>query len=359
MRDKRQFGNRDGQGRGGRGGRSGGGSGYSQQGSRFGSSRGGYRGDSRGANFSEKTLPAQSTKYKAGMIVSLPVSRVEEYGYFLTDGEVDILLHQNEATDQLESGDTVKVFLYHDHENRLAATMQMPLVREGEYQWLDVVDVSTRVGVFLHNGIQKDLLVFKDDLPKEWEEWPQVGDQLLVTLKRDKRGRLLGLPASEDIIWDLSRNASSEMKNKWVEGIVYRVFMEGVFVFTDDKHILFIHQDEMTETLRMGQRVRARISFVRDDGRLNGSMLERKEVRYGIDAEVLLSVLKERGAMPYTDKSTPEEIKDRFQMSKASFKRAMGKLIKEGLVEQSDGWTHLNKEAYMSYQKELEENLEA
>ncbi|AUM63656.1 DNA-binding protein [Brevibacillus laterosporus] len=358
MRDKRQFGNRDGQGRGGRGVRSGGGSGR-QQGGRFSSPRAGYRGDSRNASFSEKTMPAQSTKYMAGTIVSLPVSRVEEYGYFLTDGDVEILLHQNEATDQLEVGDTVKVFLYHDHENRLAATMQMPLVREGEYQWLDVVDVSTRVGVFLHNGIQKDLLVFKDDLPMQWEEWPQVGDKLLVTLKRDKHGRLLGEPASENVIWDLSRNATSEMKNKWVEGIIYRVFMEGVFVFTDDKHILFIHEDEMTESLRMGQRVRARVSYVREDGRLNGSMQERKEVRYGIDAQILLGVLKERGAMPYTDKSTPEEIKDRFNMSKASFKRAMGKLMKEGLVEQVDGWTHLKKEVYMNHQRELEENMES
>ncbi|WP_232697727.1 CvfB family protein [Brevibacillus daliensis] len=335
--------------------KNGAGKGYGQGGNRY-SSRGGYNGRTpfgrNQAHKETKPMPAQSSWLKAGMIATLPVARAEEFGYFLSDGEQEFLLHKNEAVGEVHAGDEVKVFMYHDHENRLAATMEMPIVREGEFGWLEVVDISPRVGVFLHNGINKDLLLFQDDLPKEHSEWPQKGDKLLVTLKHDKVGRLVAQPATEEDIWDMSRNAYDEMKNQWVEGTVYKLFPEGAFVFTDEKQMLFIHRDEITTGLRMGQRVRARISFVREDGRLNGSMRERKEVQYGVDAQVLLGYLKERGAMPFTDKSDPEEIKEQFQMSKAAFKRALGKLLKEGLVEQEEGWTHLKKDAYQRYQGE-------
>ncbi|MCK9906535.1 hypothetical protein MXD63_41915, partial [Frankia sp. Cpl3] len=105
-------------------------------------------------------------------------------------------------------------------------------------------------------------------------------------------------------------------------------------MFTEQDHVLFIHCDEMNEPLRMGQTVRCRVSFVRDDGRLNGSMRARKEVQYGEDADKLLRYLVERGgAMPYTDETPPDIIKSKFQMSKAAFKRALGKLLKERMIE--------------------------
>jgi predicted RNA-binding protein (virulence factor B family) len=285
------------------------------------------------------------------MIVTLPVSQKADFGFFLKDDDAEILLHQNEVTGApLHVGDEVEVFLYHDHENRLAATMEMPLVRLGEYGWLEVVDVSPKLGVFLHNGIQKDLLLFVDDLPKLREEWPRIGDRLLVTLKRDKQGRLLAKPVTEEEIQAFAVPAGNEMQNKWVEGTVYKVIQAGAFLFTEDEHILFIHRDEMTERLRLGQTVRCRVSFVREDGRLNGSMRERKEVQYGADAERLLRYLLERGgAMPYTDDTPADIIREKFSMSKSSFKRALGKLLKEQKIQQEEGWTHLKREELERY----------
>ncbi len=278
------------------------------------------------------------------MIVTLPVARVTEYGYFLRDGETDILLHQNEATRSLHEGEAAEVFLYHDHEGRLAATMEEPIVRVGEYGWLEVVDVSHRLGVFLHNGIKRDLLLFIDDLPKLYEEWPQVGDMLLVTLKRDKLGRLLAQPVTEEAILAFTQPASREMLNKWIDATVYKVIGAGALLLSEGDHILFIHRDEMTERLRMGQTVHARVSYVREDGRLNGSMRARKEEQYETDAAKLLDLLQERGgAMPYTDDTAPEVIKEYFGMSKSAFKRALGKLLKENQVECSEGWTRLKK----------------
>jgi predicted RNA-binding protein (virulence factor B family) len=296
--------------------------------------------------------PRQSL-FRAGMIVSLIVSRKTEYGYFLEDAGTGILLHRNEATKELQVGDEATVFLYLDSADRLTATMRMPIVREGEYGWLEVVSVSPKLGVFLHNGISKDLLVFVDDLPKWKHEWPQVGDHLLVTMKRDRNGRLLAKPANEEVILEISVPAGKEMLNKWVEGTVYKVLGNGALLFTDEEHILFIHRDEMTEHLRLGQTVRCRVSFVRDDGRLNGSMRARKEQQYGEDADKLLRYLAGRGgSMPYTDDTPPDIIKQKFGISKSAFKRAMGKLLKERLVEQQEGWTHMNKELIAHYTQE-------
>ncbi|WP_429843087.1 CvfB family protein [Brevibacillus sp. FIR094] len=284
----------------------------------------------------------QNGNLAAGMTLTMTVARKTEIGYFLSDGKDEVFLHANEAHERLHIDDEVEVFLYHDHENRLAATMDMPHVGMGEYGWLEVVDISPRMGVFLDNGINKDLLLFIDDLPKHTDEWPRPKDQMLVALKQDKLGRLLAKPVTENEIVKIAAMADQSMKNKAVEGTVYKVIQAGAFLLTEDEHILFIHRDEMVGRLRLGQTVRCRISFVREDGRLNGSMKERKEVQYGEDADKLLRYMINRdGAMPYTDSTEAEVIREKFQMSKSSFKRALGKLMKERRVEQVDGWTKM------------------
>jgi len=109
-----------------------------------------------------------------------------------------------------------------------------------------------------------------------------------------------------------------------------------------ENHRIFIHNTEQLSEPRLGQEVDVRIIDVHEDGTLNGSMLPRKEERLGDDADIVLGYINEVGGrMPFTDKSSPDEIKEMFSMSKASFKRALGKLMKEGRIEQSDGWTTL------------------
>ncbi|MED4583358.1 S1-like domain-containing RNA-binding protein [Brevibacillus choshinensis] len=287
------------------------------------------------------TPPSQ---LQAGMTLEMTVARKTDIGYFLRSDKDEVFLHKNEAHGPLDMDDEVEVFLYHDHENRLAATMDLPYVGMGEYGWLEVVDLSSRMGVFLDNGINKHLLVFVDDLPKLRDEWPRPGDRMLVALKQDKLGRLLAKPVTEQEVMQISVLADESMKNKNVEATVYKVIAAGAFLLTEDDYIMFIHRDEMTERMRLGQTVRCRVSFVREDGRLNGSMRERKELQYGEDAEKLLRYMNNRdGAMPYTDKTEADIIQEKFQMSKSSFKRALGKLMKERRVEQVDGWTKVIK----------------
>lgn len=138
-----------------------------------------------------------------------------------------------------------------------------------------------------------------------------------------------------------SKPAHDAKRGETVMGRVYNVTDEGVFIITPQDYIGFIHNSELTQTLNIGQQVEARISFVRPDGRLNLSMRPLKEVGRVTDAEKILEYLKKRDGymMPYTDVTSPEVIKEKFGLSKSAFKRAIGKLMKEGTVEQKDGWT--------------------
>ena len=108
---------------------------------------------------------------------------------------------------------------------------------------------------------------------------------------------------------------------------------------------MFIDNSEMTDVRpRVGATVTARVTYVRPDGRINASLREQKEKALSTDGEAILELLKERhGKMPYTDKTSPEVIRDKFHISKAAFKRAVGHLMKAGLVEEQDGWTILKQ----------------
>lgn len=125
---------------------------------------------------------------KPGITADLAVVREAPFGYFLSDGHTDILLHQNEATKPLELEEKVCVFLYHDHQNRLSATMHEPIIKNDEMGWLKVVSVRQGHGVFVDNGISRDLFVSMDELPFDRREWPAAGDRLFCSLTWDKKG---------------------------------------------------------------------------------------------------------------------------------------------------------------------------
>lgn len=140
-------------------------------------------------------------------------------------------------------------------------------------------------------------------------------------------------------IFKSARPAENVKRGDTVKGQVYNVTDEGAFVLTEEKNIGLIHKDEQTQPLKIGMEIEGRITFVRPDGRINLSLRPQKEFARVIDAEKILEYIKKRnGSMPYNDSSPPEVIKDRFGISKGAFKRALGKLLKEGLVEEREGW---------------------
>ncbi|MFC7370681.1 S1 RNA-binding domain-containing protein [Fictibacillus iocasae] len=281
-------------------------------------------------------------KLTPGTALTLKIARKADFGYFLTDGTEEVMLHKSEASKVHDENEAVEVFLYQDHEGRLAATETKPKVRLDTLAWLDVAGQNKKYGVFLNMGIKKDVLLSKDDLPHDWELWPAVGDKIYSGLKLDKKGRLFADLATEEEMVEQAEAAGPEQHNQVLEGYVYKQNESGVLLFTDNQFIGFIHRDEMTRKLRLGEKVSARVSFVREDGRINMSMKPRKEEAYSEDAEAILHYLrKNKGQMALTDKSAPSEIEETFQISKAAFKRAMGKLLKENKIVQEDGKTFL------------------
>lgn len=279
---------------------------------------------------------------QAGQLSTLKVVRKAAFGYFLTDGDTEILLHNNEADAPLKEDESVEVFLYMDHQERIAATMHRPTIVWGEFGWLKVTDVNKKMGVFLDLGIHKELLLSKDDMPHGWADWPQVGDKVFVGLQHDKKGRLLAKLGIDMELKDQEKQADKSIINSEVSGQVYRVIPAGAFLFTEEGYIGFIHRDDMKQPVRLGEFITVRVKSIRDDGRINVTHQQSKKVAYNEDSDMILDVLKQRGgAMPISDKTEPDMIRSKFHISKAAFKRAMGKLMKEDLVYQEEGWTYL------------------
>lgn len=285
----------------------------------------------------------------AGTVVTLPVAReVSPYGYFVSTGSEDVLLHYSELTRDIKVGEQVEVFLFFDTDDRPAATMKKPYLTLGEMAKLVVADVHPRLGCFLEMGLGRQLLLPIRELPELKELHPQVGDEVYVIMEHDKQGRLRAKLAGERELAPLTFHAPTTWMNEWVEATVYKPLQMGTFVIVDGGVLGFgaigmIHSSERSRLLRLGERVSVRVTMVREDGRVNLGMSQRKEIGRTEDADRILAFIKERpnGAMPYSDQTPPDIIKSRFGISKSAFKRALGKLMKDGLVIQKENWTHL------------------
>ncbi|MBB3108942.1 hypothetical protein FHS18_000994 [Paenibacillus phyllosphaerae] len=297
----------------------------------------------------------------AGEVVRLRVAReVSPFGFFLTDGTSEVLLHYTELTGHKPMiGSEMEVFLFFDTEDRMAATMKRPLIRLGEIKRLVVADTHPRIGAFLEMGLGRQLLLPLSEQPELRTLRPQVGDEVFVKLTHDKIGRLVAYSATEEDLMGLVFRAPESWKNNWVEGWVTKTLKIGSFVLIDggvlgEGAFGFIPAEERPEPLRMGERVKARVTFVREDGRVNLSMHQRKEVGRVEDADKILSFLQSRpaGSMPYSDETPADVIKQKFGISKSAFKRAIGKLMREGIVTQEGNWTKLAPKDEVSADKQ-------
>lgn len=263
----------------------------------------------------------------AGKTVTLKVIENTEYGSFLALSEdKKVLLPFAEMTDKPKEGDEVEVTLYKDKGDRLTATMRKPVLAEGETGILTVAAV-TKIGVFVDNGMPKQVL-----LPfRELLHTPEVGDEVLVYLYSDKSGREAG---TMRVYRHLLRSSGYEEGDR-VTGFVYEIKDDlGVFVAVDNKYYGLIPRAEYFGNLAYGDRVEARVSKVRSDGKLDLLMREKLHMTADRDADLILMELKRRGGeLPYADRADAETVKEVFSMSKNQFKRALGYLYKKRLIE--------------------------
>lgn len=269
-----------------------------------------------------------------GKIQILEVIRQTPNGVYLNTrlekSAEDILLPKNQVPQDVKIGDDIEVFVYRDSEDRLIATVKKPKITlSGELAVLKVAETNN-IGAFLDWGLEKDLL-----LPfKEQEAQVKKGDECLVALYVDNSNRLCATMK----IYNLLSTESPYKNNEKVRGIVYSINMQyGYFVAVDNKYHGLILDKEAYGTFAVGDTVEARIKKVRTDGKLELSVREAAYKEIETDSQKILNLLKSRnGKLQLNDNSSPEKINEELNMSKKAFKRAVGRLLKEGAIKTTD-----------------------
>lgn len=276
---------------------------------------------------------------KIGEFNTLKVKRKTEFGYFL-DGQTqnttdDILLHNRFAGNKkIEIGEEVTVFIYKDSEGRPTATLNLPYAKVGEIALLKVVE-NTEIGSFIDLGLPKDILVpFKE---KKFDLI--VGQKYLFYIYLDKSGRLA---ATTNIDLYLTTDHEYNIGDN-INGIVYGFQTNNsAMVCIDNKYAGVILHNEYFEELNIGDELNLNVIKIYEDGKLGLSPRQgRKEELDTLEAKIMNFLEGSDGHMRFNDKSSPDEISTVFNSSKKNFKRALGVLMKKGLITQDENGTHL------------------
>ncbi|MGT2753466.1 RNA-binding virulence regulatory protein CvfB [Streptococcus ovis] len=263
--------------------------------------------------------------------------------YFVQKDGLTFALAKEEGERRL--GEAVKGFVYTDMKQRLRLTTKEVTATRTTFGWGTVTEVRKDLGVFLDTGLpDKEVVVSLDILPEIKELWPKKGDQLYVKYYVDKKDRIWGLLAFSEDFQRLAGPAYDNMQNQELRAIVYRLKLNGTHVYLPDNNMLgFIHPSERYTEPRLGQELKARvIGFRQVDRTLNLSLKPRSFEMLENDAQMILTYLESNGGfMTLNDKSSPEDIKATFGISKGQFKKALGGLMKAGKIKQDSFGTEL------------------
>lgn len=264
---------------------------------------------------------------KMGEYNVLKVTKEKTMGVFLDDGDIGILLPKRFVPAGTKIGDEVKVFLYHDGEDRPIATTQEPFGVLGDIVKLRVVSVAQH-GAFLDWGLMKDLFI-----PKSAQiSFMRPNGHYLVKIVMDEMtGRIA---ATEKLERFLSNEELSVKELESVDLLVYRKTDIGYVVIINNKHTGVLHFNEIYRTIEIGDRFQGYIKKILDDNKIDVAAGKHGYNRVEGETDKVLRLLKEHdGYLPYHDKSTPEEIYSFFSMSKKTFKMTTGNLYKQHKIE--------------------------
>ncbi len=268
--------------------------------------------------------------FRLGEKQVLTVIKKVDFGMYLAEtmnSEDRVLLPKKYIPEGTKLHDKVEVFLYKDSSDRLIATTLQPKLEFGKFAVLRVSQVN-KFGAFLDWGLEKDLfLPYKEQLSRVRE-----GDEILVTLYIDKSKRLC---ATMKGLYHLLCTDAPYEKDAVVIGRVYEFSNNfGTFVAVDDKYSARIPRHEDTRGLKIGQVIEAKVTDVKDDGKLDLTIRKRAYLQMEEDADKVMDIIDEfAGVLPFNDKSSPEVILRETGLSKAAFKRAVGRLYKERKIE--------------------------
>ncbi len=269
--------------------------------------------------------------FQLGRKQTLIVVKELDFGIYLaeqSDAGMDdrVLLPKKQVPSDCKIGDQLEVFLYKDSKDRIIATTNTPKIMIGEVGRLRVSQI-TEIGAFLDWGLEKDILLPYKEQTGKFNE----GDEILVTIYVDKSSRL----AATMNVYKALRTDSSYQKDDMVTGTVYQINEQvGAYVAVDDCFSALIPNRELFGDIRVGAAVKARVAEVKPDGKLDLSVREKAYLQMEKDAHKIIEIMERYdGVLPFTDKASPELIKKETGMSKNEFKRAVGKLLKNGEIQ--------------------------
>ena len=257
----------------------------------------------------------------------LKIARDTKVGLYLTDGETDILLPNKYVPNEFEIGDELEVFIYLDQEERPVSTTLDPYIYLNEFSLLRV-NYTNQFGAFLDMGLEKDLFVPFKEQARPMEQ----GKRYLVYMYLDeKTNRLVGSSKTNQF---LDNNEITVEVGEEVDLIVSHITEVGINVIINEKHKGLLYKNEVYDDLRTGDRIIGYIKNIRPDGKIDVSASKLGFDKVEPSAQYILDELKaSRGFLRLTDDSHPEDIKTVLKMSKKTFKKAIGTLYKQKLIE--------------------------
>lgn len=265
-----------------------------------------------------------------GKIQKLEVKSLTSLGAYLNEKgkkqSEDVFIPKKDLPGKVEKGDKLEVFVYRGDKEKIVATTKRPQLTIGEIGFLKVVEV-TKIGAFMDWGLDKDLfLPFKEQVGRL-----ERGKKYLVGIYKDKTDRLCATMKMKNLL----SNDSPYKKDDIVKGTVYSINRDlGAFVAVDNKYDALIPRNELFGSYTIGDKVEARVTKVKDDGKLNLSLRKKSYKQMDKDARVILNKAKKNGGeLSLNDHSSPAKIQEELNMSKSAFKRAVGGLLKEGQIE--------------------------
>lgn len=264
---------------------------------------------------------------KIGEINRLVIARRTDHGAYLNslDGD-EVLLPNQYITESMRDGDEIDVFVYTDSEDRIVASTVFPKAMVDEFGYFEVVDVAP-FGAFVDWGLPKDLFV-----PKALQKTPfYVGMKFVLRVcVDDETGRIIGAHKYNNY---LEKDFSKLSLNQKVKLLVREKTMLGYKVIVDNLYDGLIFHNEVFEDIAVGDEKVGYVKVLRNDGKLDISLQPIGDKGDSFASEKIIKTLKdEGGSMPFTYKSSPEEIQKTFGLSRKAYKRALTKLIEEGAI---------------------------
>lgn len=272
-----------------------------------------------------------------GKMNKLTVVRKAKHGIYLSgERQSDILMPKAYVPDNCQVDDELDVFVYRDSEDRIIATTQTPLAMVGDFAFLKVVG-STQVGAFLDWGLQKDLLVpFKEQRYRM-----KTGQSYVVYVYLDEETDRVA--ASSKLNKFLNLEPAEYVEGEEVDLMIFDKTDLGYKVIVNNMHAGILYENEVFQPVHIGQQLKGFVSKVRSDGKIDIALQKTGYENIDPIAEMILDYLRQHnGEMDITDKSPAELIYSTFGISKKNFKKALGALYKEKIIDIGKEFIKLN-----------------